>query len=51
MEPLGVEPVNPVEGGEFDGIDVAPRALAVDHFVLVETVDGLGQGVVIGVGD
>lgn len=48
VEPLGVEPVDPSEGGEFDGVDVAPWSLSVDQFVLVKTVHGLGEGVIVG---
>lgn len=47
-KPLGVEPVDPSEGGEFDGVDVAPWSLSVDQFVLVKTVHGLGEGVIVG---
>lgn len=39
---------DPPEGGEFDGVDVAPWSLSVDQFVLVKTVHGLGEGVIVG---
>ena len=50
MDAHGVVPVHPVEGGEFDVVDGPPRSVAgtSDQFGLVERVDGLGQGVVIG---
>lgn len=37
--PLVVEPVDPVEGLDLDVVDVAPRALTADEFVL-ERPDG-----------
>ena len=42
-----VEPIDPVERGEFDRIDRAPRSTSVDDLGLVETDDRLGLGVVI----
>lgn len=38
-----VEPVDPLECGVFDPIDVAPRTTLPDHFGLVQTVDRFGQ--------
>ena len=49
-EASGVEPVDPVQDGEFDGFDAAP-GLAMDHLGLEQAVDGLGQDVVIAVAD
>ncbi len=46
-----VEPIDPFEGCHLDGFEAAPRAASVDHLGLVEAVDGLGQGVVVGVAD
>ena len=46
-----VEPVDPFEGGELDGLEGLPGAAAVDDLGLVEAVDGLGQGVVVAVAD
>ena len=46
-----IEPVDPFESGELDGFDVSPRPAPVDHLGLVETVDALGQGVVVTVPD
>ena len=41
-----VEPVDPLEGGDLDGFEAAPRAASMDHLGLVEAVDGLGERVV-----
>ena len=51
VEALGVVPVHPAQGGEFDVVDAAPRPLgrSADEFGLVEAVDGLGEGVVVGI--
>ena len=46
-----VEPVHPFQGGELDGFQSAPWSAAPDHLGLVEAVDRLGQGVVIGIAD
>ncbi len=35
-------------GGDFYGIHVAPGVASEDHFGLVESVDALGQDVVVG---
>ena len=51
VEPAVVVPVDPRRGGDLDGVEVAPGSLAADHFGLVEAVDALGQGVVIGGAD
>ena len=53
VQPFGVAPVDPGEGGELDVVDRGPRALVgpADEFGLVEPVDGLGQGVVVAVAD
>ncbi len=40
-----VEPVDPFEGGIFDGFEVAPRSATVDDLGLEEAADRLGQGV------
>ena len=46
VEALVVVPVHPAQGGEFDVVDAAPRALvgSADEFGLVETDDGFGEG-------
>ena len=50
MQALGVEPVHPTQGRQFDVFDGLPRALSVpsDQFALVGGVDRLCQGVVVG---
>ena len=47
VESLGVVPVDPAQGGEFDVVDAAPWAPggAADQFGLVEADDGFGEGV------
>ena len=47
----GCEPVDPFERREFDAIDVPPWPFVTNDFSLVETVDGLGEGVVVRVAD
>lgn len=44
-----VEPVDPFERGVLDGFEGAPRPASMDDLGFVETVDGLGEGVVIAV--
>ncbi|MCU1398491.1 MAG: hypothetical protein JWN62_1600 [Acidimicrobiales bacterium] len=51
MEAFGVEPVDPLQGREFDVVDGVPWSLPADQFGLVEPVDGLSESVVIGVCD
>ena len=51
QEPSVVEPVDPFECGELDGLEAAPWRTPMDHLSLVETVDGLGESVVIGISD
>ena len=46
-----IEPVVPIEGGVFDGLERSPRAAPVDHLSLVEAVDRFGQRVVVAVAD
>lgn len=48
---LGVEPHHPFGGGQFDLVDVPPRALAADDLVLERSDGGLGQRVVQGIAD
>lgn len=40
-----VDSVDPAEGGHFHIRHVAPRALAIDQFGFVETVDRVSEGV------
>jgi hypothetical protein len=46
-----VEPVDPFKRGEFHRLGTAPRAAAVDHLGLEQTVDGFGERVVVAVAD
>ena len=46
-----VEPVGPFQGCVFDGLEATPRTTAVDDLGLEQTVDRLGQRVVIAVAD
>ena len=46
---LVVEPVDPVQGAEFEMIDVSPGSFWSDQLGLVDADLGLGQGVVVGV--
>jgi hypothetical protein len=49
VETAVVPPLDPFAGGQLDLLQRAPRAAATDELCLVETIHGLGQGVVIGV--
>ena len=44
-----VEPVDPFQSGELNSLQGAPWPAAPDHLGLVETVDGLGQRVIVGI--
>ena len=46
-----VEPVDPFEGGELDGLEAAPGPAPVNDLGFVEAVDRLGERVVVGVAD
>ena len=51
VESAVVVPVDPFEGGVFDGVEAGPGALGPDQFLLVEPVQGFGGGVVVAVSD
>jgi len=51
QEPSIVEPVDPFQGRELDGLEAAPWPAQMDYLGLVETVDGFGESVVIGISD
>ena len=54
VEAVLVEPVDPGQRGELDLADVGPPSWgvgAIDALGLVEPVDGLGERVVVAVGD
>ncbi len=44
-----IEPVDPLEGREFNRFAAAPRSPPMNDLGLVETVDCLGEGVVLAV--
>jgi len=46
-----VEPIDPFQCGELDGLEGTPRSAAVDHFSLVKAIDRFRQSVVITVAD
>ena len=46
-----VEPVDPLEGGEFDFFDVLPGSTAPNDLGPVEPIDGFGESVVVGIAD
>ena len=50
-EPSVVEPIDPFEGGELDGLEAAPRSAPMDQLGFVEAVDGFGESIVIGISD
>lgn len=46
-----VDPVDPLEGGVLDLVDVPPGSAAPDDFGLVQPVDGFGESIVVCVAD
>jgi hypothetical protein len=44
-----VEPIDPPEGGEFDGLEMTPGAFQLNHFRLEEPDDRFSERVVVGV--
>ena len=44
-----VEPVDVLGDGDLEAVDVLPRALVADELGLEQRVEGLGEGVVVGV--
>jgi hypothetical protein len=51
QQPSIVEPVDPFERGELDGLEAAPRPASVNDLGRVETVDRFSERVVLGVAD
>jgi hypothetical protein len=47
VEPVVVEPVHRVQGGEFDVVDLAPRPFGADALELVEPDQGLDLGTLL----
>ena len=43
--------LDPFKGGELDSLEVSPWSAPVDHLGLVETVDGFGERIVVGISD
>lgn len=50
-ESPAVEPVDPFQRCELDGLEAAPWSTPMDHLGLVEAVDGFRESVVIGISD
>jgi hypothetical protein len=46
-QPPVIEPVGPFECGELDGFEGAPGSTSMDDFRFIETVDRLGESVVV----
>lgn len=42
-----IEPVDPFERRQFDGLQIAPRTAFMNDFRLVQTVNRLGQRIVV----
>ena len=51
QQPAIVEPVDPGQRRELDGFETPPGSAPMDEFGLVEAVDRLCEGVVVGVSD
>lgn len=51
QDPPVVEPIDPFQGGVFDGLEGSPWSTPVDHLGLVKAIDGFRQGVVVAVAD
>jgi hypothetical protein len=51
QNPAIVEPVQPFESCELDGVEVTPRSTSMDDLSLVEAIDRFGEGVVVRVAD
>ena len=49
QQPAIVEPVDPGQRPELDGLEGAPGSAPMDHLGFVEAVDRLGEGVVVGI--
>ncbi len=51
QQPAMVEPVDPLQRRELDGLEAPPWTAPVDDLRLVEAVDRLGESVVVAVAD
>ena len=50
-QPAMVEPVDPFQCCELDGFERSPWSTSMDHFGLVQAIDGLSERVVVKVAD
>jgi hypothetical protein len=48
-QPAMIEPIHPVERGELDGLEMAPRAFSSNHLGLKQPDDRFGERVVVGI--
>ena len=51
QQPAIVEPVDPGQGRELDGLEAPPRPTPMNDLSLVEAIDRLGESVVVAVSD
>jgi hypothetical protein len=51
QQPAIVEPVDPGQGRELDGLEAPPRPTPMNDLSLVKTIDRLGESVVVAVSD
>ena len=51
QEPVVVEPVHPFQRCELDGLERSPRTAPMDDLGFIETIDRLGESVVVTVAD
>src|SRR4029077_20282990 len=51
QQPAIVEPVDPGQGRELDGLEAPPRPTQMNDFSLVKAIDRLGESVVVAVSD
>jgi hypothetical protein len=42
-----IEPIDPLERGELDGLEVTPRSFGSDHFGLEEADDGFSERIIV----
>jgi len=49
--PSVIEPVDPLQRRELDGFEGSPGTATMDDLSLVQTVDRLGQSIVVAVAD
>src|SRR5206468_9548849 len=49
VQPSVVEPVEVLQGGQLEVVDAAPGPVAADQLCLVQAVERLSEGVVVGI--